>query len=92
MDSRLGRMVVALGAAACVVVTTSCSSDGDPSATPPASSAPATASSGEEGGGAYLALGDSVPFGFRGGATAEFSDPENFVGYPELVGEKLAAE
>jgi lysophospholipase L1-like esterase len=33
-----------------------------------------------------------VPFGFRAGATAEFSDADNFVGYPELVGEELGLE
>nr|WP_280791086.1 SGNH/GDSL hydrolase family protein [Blastococcus sp. CT_GayMR16] len=36
-------------------------------------------------------MGDSVPFGYRG-ASAEFSDPENFVGYPELVAEELGLE
>jgi lysophospholipase L1-like esterase len=33
-----------------------------------------------------------VPFGFRGGATAEYQDADNFVGYPELVGEELGLE
>ncbi|TQN42042.1 GDSL-like lipase/acylhydrolase family protein [Blastococcus colisei] len=90
MGSRLGRMVVALGAA--VVLTTSCSSDGESSDSAGAASAPASSSAAEESRGAYLALGDSVPFGFRGGATAEFSDADNFVGYPELVGEELSLE
>jgi lysophospholipase L1-like esterase len=35
----------------------------------------------------YLALGDSVPFGYRGSAPS-YSDPTAFVGYPE----KIAAE
>jgi lysophospholipase L1-like esterase len=36
----------------------------------------------------YLALGDSVPFGFRPGQPPEvYADPDNFVGYPELVAE-----
>jgi lysophospholipase L1-like esterase len=74
----------------CVVATTSCSS-ADGSAGAGASSAPASSSAGEEGG-TYLALGDSVPFGYRGGATAEFPDADNFVGYPELVGEELGLE
>ena len=36
--------------------------------------------------GHHLALGDSVPFGFRGGLAGEYQDADNFVGYPELVG------
>ena len=35
----------------------------------------------------YLALGDSVPFGFYGNAGDLYQDPDNFVGYPELVAE-----
>jgi lysophospholipase L1-like esterase len=85
MGSRLGRIAVALGL--CVVVTTSCSSDDGPAA----ASAPASSSATEEGG-TYLALGDSVPFGYRGGAIAEFPDADNFIGYPELVGEELGLE
>ncbi len=33
----------------------------------------------------YLALGDSVPFGFIGNAGSLYADPDNFVGYPELI-------
>lgn len=36
----------------------------------------------------YLALGDSVPFGFRPGAVttpAQYADASTFVGYPELL-------
>jgi lysophospholipase L1-like esterase len=73
--------------AACVVTTASCTSS---AGSPPSSSA--AASSSESDSGAYLALGDSVPFGFRGGATAEFSDADNFVGYPELVGAELGLD
>jgi lysophospholipase L1-like esterase len=91
MGSRLGRIVVALGATACVVVTTSCSSDDSSSESSPSSSSSAPSNAASDSG-AYLALGDSVPFGYRGGATAEFSDAENFVGYPELVGEELGLE
>ncbi len=90
MRSRLGRILVAVGA--CAALATACSSDDGSSASSGASSAPASSSASEEGGGAYLALGDSVPFGYRGGATAEFSDADNFVGYPELVGEELGLE
>ena len=87
MGSRLGRMAVALG----IALTASCSSDGGSTESAPSggSAAPSSAATEE---GAYLALGDSVPFGYRGGATAEFSDEDNFVGYPELVGEELGLE
>src|SRR5688500_1207936 len=37
----------------------------------------------------YLALGDSVPFGYYGNAGALYLDPDNFVGYPELVADDL---
>jgi lysophospholipase L1-like esterase len=38
----------------------------------------------------YLALGDSIPFGYRGGQTpATYSDPANFVGYPDYVAADL---
>jgi lysophospholipase L1-like esterase len=33
----------------------------------------------------YLALGDSVPFGYRAGVPQLYPKPSNFVGYPELV-------
>jgi lysophospholipase L1-like esterase len=39
--------------------------------------------------GTYLALGDSVPFGYRGGVPQLYPKPSNFVGYPELVAEDL---
>jgi lysophospholipase L1-like esterase len=89
MRSRPTGLAAALGAAL-VLTITSCSSDGaSPEASAPTSSA---APSSDAAQGTYLALGDSVPFGFRGGATAEFSDAANFVGYPELVGEELGLE
>jgi lysophospholipase L1-like esterase len=50
--------------------------------------APALAAGGDHGGGAYLALGDSVPFGFYNADPSVYADPANLVGYPEL----LAAE
>jgi lysophospholipase L1-like esterase len=33
----------------------------------------------------YLALGESVAFGFIGNAPTLYPDPDNFVGYPELI-------
>jgi lysophospholipase L1-like esterase len=44
-----------------------------------------------EGGGEhlYLALGDSVSFGFITNAGFEYVNPENFVGYPDYVGRAL---
>lgn len=43
-------------------------------------------------GGYYLALGDSIAFGFREQAntpTPDYTDASNFEGYPELVGKQL---
>lgn len=54
------------------------------------STAPALAND-DEGG--YLALGDSVAFGFDPLVSiADRSDPENFVGYPEALAEMLDLE
>src|SRR5687768_1426315 len=44
---------------------------------------------GERFGRTYLALGDSVPFGYFGNAGPLYLDPDNFVGYPELVADDL---
>ena len=46
---------------------------------------------GEQGGG-YLALGDSVAFGFIFQAGFEYLNPDNFVGYPAYVGEDLGTK
>jgi lysophospholipase L1-like esterase len=87
---RFRSLALGLTAATSLLVAAGCSSaDGSSAA---AGSAPAGSSTVDDGGGAYLALGDSVPFGYRGGATAEFSDADNFSGYPELVGEELGLE
>jgi lysophospholipase L1-like esterase len=88
---RFRHVTVAL-AACCLAATTSCSSDGSGSATSSSSSSSSAAPTSAAASGTYLALGDSIPFGFRGGATADFSDAKNFVGYPELVGEKLGLD
>jgi lysophospholipase L1-like esterase len=37
----------------------------------------------------YLALGDSVSFGFISNAGFEYVNPENFVGFPDYVGQAL---
>jgi lysophospholipase L1-like esterase len=50
--------------------------------------APAAAPALAADGAGYLALGDSVPFGFHDAAPAVYAHPGNLVGYPEL----LAAE
>jgi lysophospholipase L1-like esterase len=41
----------------------------------------------EDGGGTYLALGDSVPFGYIDDNPGGYQDEDAFVGYPELIGE-----
>ena len=83
------RLAAALVAAACAVVPTACSRDDGVEPTTPSSAAP---SSTQASGGAYLALGDSVPFGFRGGAAADYRDEDAFIGYPELVAEEFGLE
>ena len=84
--ARFPSLAAGLLAATCLLATSACSSETEPDAEPTGSST----SSAESG--TYLALGDSVPFGYRGGATADFPDPDNFVGYPELVAEELGLE
>ncbi|TFV81321.1 SGNH/GDSL hydrolase family protein [Blastococcus sp. CT_GayMR20] len=88
--ARFRRLTVGLVTATCLVATASCSAGGGSSAAESSSSVAAPTT--EPSAGTYMALGDSVPFGFRGGATAEFSDADNFVGYPELVAEELGVD
>ena len=85
----LRRLAIVLAATACVGATTSCSEGSD---MPDAVESGAAASSSAEEPGTYLALGDSVPFGFRGGEPDAYSDPENFIGYPELVADERGLE
>jgi lysophospholipase L1-like esterase len=85
----LRRLAVVLAATACVGATTSCSGSDDSSG---AGESGTPASSSAEEPGSYLALGDSVPFGYRGGEPDAYSDPDNFIGYPDLVGEELDLE
>jgi lysophospholipase L1-like esterase len=75
--ARLGAAVVAV---ACVLGTASCSPGG-------ASAAGSTSAARPAGTGTYLALGDSVPFGYRDGG--DFRHEATLVGYPSLVGEDL---
>ena len=82
LSGRAGGLVAAF----CLLATAACSA-GESSASPSVSTTSAPAEVGT-----YLALGDSVPFGFRGSAVSEFSDASNFVGYPELVGEELGLD
>jgi lysophospholipase L1-like esterase len=58
----------------------------------PALAMPAAASGGNhDRDGAYLALGDSVPFGYSPliVAAGQAGDPKNFVGYPEIAAKTL---
>ena len=81
------------GAAAALLLA-SCTSDGGSSAATAsrtsASSSAAPTSAAHDG--SYLALGDSVPFGFRGGLSTEYKDASNFVGYPEMLGKDLGLD
>jgi lysophospholipase L1-like esterase len=77
-----------------LIALTSCSSSGGGSDAAPRSSS-AAASDSASGApsptvtGTYLALGDSIPFGFRAGLSDEYRDADNFTGYPELIGKDL---
>ena len=69
--------------------------DDDPAAagSTPAPSSSAAASSSAAEGGTYLALGDSVPFGYRGGQPPEsYANAADFVGYPELAAKELGLD
>jgi lysophospholipase L1-like esterase len=89
-----GRLLAGLAA---VVVLAGCTSGGGSASSGSASRSSATGSSSDApsssaAGGTYLALGDSVPFGFRGGQSTEYQDATKFVGYPELIGEDRGLE
>jgi lysophospholipase L1-like esterase len=94
-----GRLLAALAAAAAAVATAGCSpsssSPSSPSSSSSRSSADATATTGSSGAGGsaagtYLALGDSIGFGYRPRESdATYADAANFTGYPELIGEDL---
>jgi lysophospholipase L1-like esterase len=63
--------------------TSAAAAPSTPSSTPTPTEVPA------DGDGTYLALGDSVPFGFRNNDMAHFSQPASFTGYPELLAPEL---
>ena len=84
------RRAAACLVAVCGLVTAGCSGGDDDSAPPSSSSAASSSASAQ---GSYLALGDSVPFGYRGGEPADaYQDPAGFVGFPELAGEQLGLD
>ena len=85
--------------AGCLLATAACSSSEEPSGSSPsagsssAAGSSAAGSSGPASSGVYLALGDSVPFGYRGGEdAATYRDPTAFVGYPDLVADDLGLQ
>lgn len=84
-----GRLLAALSA---VVVLAGCTSDGGAASGSTRGTSSSAAPGSSPAGGSYLALGDSVPFGFRGGLSTDYREPANFVGYPELVGKDLGLE
>jgi lysophospholipase L1-like esterase len=85
----MGRLLVGLSA---VVVLAGCTSGDSSAPSGTSSGSPSDAPTSSAASGSYLALGDSVPFGFRGGLSTEYRDATNFVGYPELVGKDLGLE
>jgi lysophospholipase L1-like esterase len=81
-------VVVVVVAALVVTVALARPGGGRPDA-PAAAPSTAAASPSDDGEGTYLALGDSVPFGFRAADTAHFGQPASFTGYPELLAPQL---
>src|SRR3954453_16612566 len=57
--------------------------------TTPALAASDAASDATRHGPAYLALGDSVPFGYIGNRPDLYPDPDNLVGYPDRVADEF---
>ena len=92
MRSVTGRLAVGLTAAFLLASCTSNISSSDGSSGSASGSSTSAAATDPAGGGSYLALGDSVPYGFRGGLSTEYKDATNFVGYPELVGKDLGLD
>jgi lysophospholipase L1-like esterase len=81
--STSGRRLFVLAVAVLVLVVTLTAGAGAASANPVAGSAQ---------NGTYLALGDSVAFGYRPPAsvpTPNYLDPHSFVGYPEFLAQQL---
>ncbi|WP_167761842.1 GDSL-type esterase/lipase family protein [Blastococcus sp. CT_GayMR19] len=78
MSSSLRRRV---GLVAMVVVA----AVGPVAVSTPALATPAGKDDSESRDRTYLALGDSVPFGLIGNAVELYPDPDNFVGYPDLI-------
>jgi lysophospholipase L1-like esterase len=88
-----GRLLAALSAVVVLAgCTTGSSAASSGSASRSMSRSSSVAPTSPAAGGSYLALGDSVPFGFRAGLSAQYKDATNFVGYPELVGRDLGLE
>src|SRR3712207_6770089 len=85
------RLAAGCAAVVCGLTTAGCSGGDEGTGAPATSSSAASSSAADEQ--TYLALGDSVPFGYRGGEPPEaYQDAADFVGYPELVGEELGLE
>jgi lysophospholipase L1-like esterase len=85
---RTSRIRCSLLAALTAAALAACGSGGDDADDDAAGSSSASSSSAPaEARGAYLALGDSVPFGYIGNNPGGYEDEDAFVGYPELVAE-----
>jgi lysophospholipase L1-like esterase len=85
----VGALVVAALVVVGVLFWPGGGSSGRSSAAPTGTSPSAAPSSPADGQGTYLALGDSVPFGFRMADSAHFPQPDSFIGYPELLAPEL---
>lgn len=74
--TRPRRLVTVLLAAVGITLATAAS---------PAMAAGSSSQGGASGGPSYLALGDSVPFGYYNAGPEVYANPANLVGYPELL-------
>jgi lysophospholipase L1-like esterase len=85
-----GRLLAALAAAAAVVATAACSPPSSPSSSAGAAAATGPSAAGRSAAETYLALGDSIGFGYRPRESdATYADAGDFTGYPELIGADL---
>lgn len=90
---RTSSRAVLAAVVACTAFLAACTASSAGEAHSAASSTSSSSSSSPAAGGTYLALGDSVPFGFRGRPLGiDYSKASNFTGYPELVGRKLGLD
>lgn len=92
MKPSTGRRLAVLAASALAVGATLLTTLPSAGAAPAAHASTAQLAPPVVAGSAYLALGDSVPFGYREQnsiPTPDYTNPQSFTGYPEMVAQAL---